>query len=183
MRSSHHIALALAQTRVADAQTAATQTTATMSRRQRRRRALAVLVAGTAAIAAGAPTDAPAQALHDVGITANPHADATPSHDLRGRAKTSSLAGTTSTSPQVVAAEHALAMRSQGHGQHQHGSDLSIVPSSAQTAPVASARVSHTADGGFDWVDAGIGAGVSAALLLGAAGVASVRRRPTLPAN
>jgi len=39
------------------------------------------------------------------------------------------------------------------------------------------------ADGGFDWADAGIGAGLSAALLLGAAGVAAIRRPPMTTAR
>jgi len=183
---SHNLTPALAEARAADAQRAATHTTATVSRRRhgRHRRALAVLgLAGTAALAGVAPTNAPAEPSHDVGITANPYARATPSHDLRARMKTSSLAGTTSTPGQIAAADHALAMRTQGVEQHRHGSDLSTVTSSSRPAPAAIVRVSRTADGGFDWVDAGIGAGLTAALLLGAAGVASVRRRATLAAH
>src|SRR4051794_12743439 len=42
-------------------------------------------------------------------------------------------------------------------------------------------RTDHRVAGdGFDWLEAGIGAGLTAALLLAAARVASLRRRPTL---
>ena len=58
----------------------------------------------------------------------------------------------------------------------------SLAGTTAPPRPVVTARA-RVADAGFDWVDAGIGAGLSAALLLGAAGVASARRRPTLPAH
>jgi hypothetical protein len=36
---------------------------------------------------------------------------------------------------------------------------------------------------GFEWADAGIGAGVALALLLGVAGMSSVRRHPTMTAH
>jgi hypothetical protein len=105
------------------------------------------------------------------------------------------LAGTTSPPPQVVAAhaprgphmsagridaaEHALAIRRLNR--------LNGVPSTGaspvQPAAVPIVRVTRVVGGGFDWGDAGIGAGLTAVLLLGAAGVASVRRTPTIMAR
>jgi hypothetical protein len=70
---------------------------------------------------------------------------------------------------------------------YQHvGGDRHMVASSAQPAPGPIARITRTplADGGFDWADAGIGAGLTAALLLSGAGVAVSRRhRPTTTAQ
>jgi hypothetical protein len=72
------------------------------------------------------------------------------------------------------AALHAQAMRSQGlHYRHLTG-----VASSTKPAPGPTVRVTRV-DDGFDWADAGIGAGVATALLLvSAAGVAAIRRQP-----
>jgi hypothetical protein len=72
------------------------------------------------------------------------------------------------------AAQHAQAMRSQGlHDRH-----LTSVASSTKPAPAPTVRVTRV-DDGFDWADAGIGAGVATALLLlSAAGVAAIRRQP-----
>jgi hypothetical protein len=61
--------------------------------------------------------------------------------------------------------------------------DTSTAPPPGQPATVPVVRVTRVSGGAFDWLDAGIGAGLTAALLLGAAGVASLRRRPTLPAH
>jgi hypothetical protein len=163
---SHHIALALAEARAADVRRAATHTTATAPRRRHRRhlRALALLgLAATAALAAVAPTGALAQ----------------PPRDLRALANTSSLAGTTSTTPQVVASRQDLQSpdardAAEGRGTF-NGPQVVVVKAAPQPRPALTR--------GFNWVDAGIGAGLSAALLLGAAGVASVRRRTTLPAH
>jgi hypothetical protein len=72
------------------------------------------------------------------------------------------------------AALHAKAMRSQGlHYRHLTSAASSTKPASAPTVHVT--RV----DDGFDWADAGIGAGVATALLLvSAAGIAAIRRQP-----
>ena len=52
------------------------------------------------------------------------------------------------------------------------------------SAPVAAVAKSDGAAGdGFDWVDAGLGAGLTGALLVGAAGVASARRHPAMMAR
>ena len=73
------------------------------------------------------------------------------------------------------AAQHAQAMRSLGlHNRH------AIVAPSAQPAPAPIVHVTRV-DDGFDWADAGIGAGVATGLLLlSAAGLAAVRRQPRM---
>src|SRR5690348_14786900 len=65
-----------------------------------------------------------------------------------------------------------------GLAQRRHADDLPALAPSRPPAPAPIVRVTRTAGGGFDWGDAGIGAGLTAALLLGAAGVAAVRRSP-----
>ena len=81
------------------------------------------------------------------------------------------------------AARHAQAVRTQP--VNHLGGDRPTVASPAQPAPAPIVRVARAplADGGFDWADAGIGAGLSAALLLGAAGVAVIRRPPMTTAR
>jgi hypothetical protein len=78
----------------------------------------------------------------------------------------------------VDAANHAATMRSLARQRPRDGQLVSASPAGAP-APAPTVRVMHLR-GGFDWVDAGIGAGLTGALLLGAAGVASVRRHPTM---
>jgi hypothetical protein len=78
------------------------------------------------------------------------------------------------------AASHAQALRTQSLNYHHLGGDRPTVASPVQPAPAPIVRVTRTADGGFGWADAGIGAGVAAALLLGAAGVSGVRRQHAL---
>jgi hypothetical protein len=65
------------------------------------------------------------------------------------------------------------------------GGDRPTVAAPAQPVPDPIVRVTRAplADGGFDWADAGIGAGLTAALLLGAARVAAIRRPPTTTAR
>jgi hypothetical protein len=105
------------------------------------------------------------------------------------------MTGTTSPSRQVVtapaprgphasaaridAADHALAIR---RLNRLDGVESADAPQ-AQHAAAPIIRVTRLAGGGFDWGDAGIGAGLAAVLLLGAAGVASVRRTPTITAR
>lgn len=66
--------------------------------------------------------------------------------------------------------------------QHRYGGDATAVPAPAQTAPVPTVHVT-TADNGVNWADVGIGGGLAAALLLGAAGVSAARRHPTTTAR
>lgn len=74
----------------------------------------------------------------------------------------------------IDAADHGEAVRSSNRHQFVGGT-----PAGAGR----DLRVTRDAGGGFDWHDASIGAGLTAALLLGAVRVASLRRRPTLPAH
>jgi hypothetical protein len=80
------------------------------------------------------------------------------------------------TTGRADAAIHAAAVRVQGLHQEQ----LAAVAASRPPAPAPVVRVSRVADGGFDWIDAGIGAGLVAALLLSAAGVSTLRRQHSL---
>jgi hypothetical protein len=74
------------------------------------------------------------------------------------------------------AAMHAQIMRAQGrHLQH-----LAALAAASEPAPTPIVRVTRVADGGFDWADAGIGAGMAAAVLLSAAGVSTLRRQHAL---
>ena len=74
------------------------------------------------------------------------------------------------------AAQHAQSIRSLGL-QNRH---LASVATSTKPAPAPIVHVTRV-DDGFDWADAGIGAGVATALLLlSAAGVAAVRRQPRM---
>jgi hypothetical protein len=77
------------------------------------------------------------------------------------------------------AALHAQAMRAQGIHEEQ----LAAVAASRPSTPPAVVHVTHTplVDGGFDWADAGIGAGFAAALMLSVAGVSVARRHPPMP--
>jgi hypothetical protein len=52
-----------------------------------------------------------------------------------------------------------------------------LAASAGKPAPVEIVRVTRVADGGFDWSDAGIGAGLAAAVLLSAAGASTLRRQ------
>lgn len=98
-------------------------------------------------------------------------------------------AGADVSTARTEAAIHAQAMRAQGQhyqgqnsqGLQYNGRDLTTVaPTSPATVRVVRAPAEPS---GFAWVDAGIGAGLAAALLLGAAGVATVRRHPAMTAQ
>lgn len=92
-------------------------------------------------------------------------------------------AGTAAARPDVSsnraeAAIHAEAMRALGVHQHQE-------PAVAfgSSTPVRVERVVAT-DAGFEWADAGIGAGIAVALLLSGVAVAAIRRpHPITPAR
>jgi hypothetical protein len=75
---------------------------------------------------------------------------------------------------------HAAAIRAQSLHQEQLAAVAASRPpvSASASAPASVVHVTRLADGGFDWADAGIGAGFAAALLVGAAGVSTVRRHP-----
>ena len=117
----------------------------------------AISVAALLAIGAGSAAARPA----DVPI---PRSDATPE------------AQTDIPTARTDAAQHAQAIRSLGlHNRH-----LASVASSTKPAPAPIVHVTRV-DDGFDWADAGIGAGVATALLLlSAAAVAAVRRQPRM---
>jgi hypothetical protein len=72
----HTIALALAESHVADLRRAATQSGSTASPRRRHRRRLRALALGLAAIAALLPAGALAQPIHDAATPAKARADA-----------------------------------------------------------------------------------------------------------
>jgi hypothetical protein len=194
---SHTTALALADARVAHLQGAATHATATAPSR-RHGRALALLgLTATAAVAALAPTGALARPPHDAATPASASVGEapapTPAQDARALRNTSSPPGTTADRPDAStnradaprhAAQTALARqdlrspdaRDAGEGRGTfNGPQVIVVRAQPGTRPALT--------NGIDWVDASIGAGLSAALLLGAAGVASRRRRWTLPAQ
>jgi hypothetical protein len=177
---SHHIALALADARVADLQRASTHGTATVPpRRHRHLRALALL--GLAATAALTPTGAFARPPHDA---------ATPAQDLRALAKTSSLAGTPARqdmrSPDTRDAAQTAQVRQDlrspdardaAEGRGTYNSPDVVIVKVPQPSPAAAPEPS----GGIDWADAGIGAGslVGLSLIgLGGALVIVHRRRP-----
>jgi|tagenome__1003787_1003787.scaffolds.fasta_scaffold20961196_3 hypothetical protein len=67
------------------------------------------------------------------------------------------------------------ALRDREHGIDQPAGPA--VPASRQPAPAPIVHVTRLIDGGFDWADAGIGAGLTAALLLSAAGASALRRQ------
>ena len=155
---SHHIALALADARVADLQRAATHSTATMPPRRHRRhlRALALIgLAATTVLAALAPTGALARPPYDA---------ATPAQDLRALAKTSSLAGTpapdTRDAAQTAQALQDLRSPDAGdaaEGRGTYNSPPVVIVKVPQPSPAAAPGPSPA--GGIDWADAGIGAG------------------------
>jgi hypothetical protein len=71
----------------------------------------------------------------------------------------------------------AATMRSMVRHQRQLDRELTHPASPGKPAPVQIVRVARVTGGGFVWADAGIGAGLAAALLLSAAGVATLRRQ------
>ncbi|MEA2282235.1 MAG: hypothetical protein QOK21_2842 [Solirubrobacteraceae bacterium] len=81
-------------------------------------------------------------------------------------------------SARTDAALHAQAMHAQGVHDTRLRRHQTTVASSGTPAAAPTVRVAPLADGGFEWADAGIGAGLAAGLLLSAAGVAAVRRHP-----
>jgi hypothetical protein len=133
-------------------------------------RATLTTVSAVALLAAGAGSAAARPADTPLAATTSP-----PQRVVSARAP----GGPHVSAGRIDAANHALAIqrlnRLSGVG--------STGASPAQPAAVPIVRVTRVASGGFDWTDAGIGAGLTAVLLLGAAGVASVRRNPTIVAR
>jgi hypothetical protein len=74
-------------------------------------------------------------------------------------------------------ARHAVAAPSVGVQHRYLGSDA--VPAAVESAPAPAAQAVRTtpADGGVNWADVGIGAGLAAALLLSAGGVSAMRHQ------
>jgi hypothetical protein len=183
---SHHIALALAEARLADRQrVGASHSVAIVPPRRHRQhlRALALLaVAATAVLAALAPTGALARPTEYSATPANTHVDGAPApkpeRDLRALAKTSSLSGTASPPRQdrrsrdarhaALAAQTPQDLRSAdardaGEGRGTFNSPrVVVVKTQPQTRPALT--------NGIDWADAGIGAGSLLAISLLALG-------------
>jgi hypothetical protein len=68
--------------------------------------------------------------------------------------------------------------------QYRHlGGDVVAVatPNESSRAPIVRVATPPTADSGFAWTDAGIGAGLAAALLLSAAAASAIRRHRMTP--
>ncbi len=84
-------------------------------------------------------------------------------------------------SNRIDAANHATAMRSLASFKQQIAADLERVTSPAPTAAARTVRIVRVpvTDNGFNWLDGAIGAGLTAALLLTGAGLASARRHPS----
>jgi hypothetical protein len=125
--------------------------------------AVAGLVAAGAGTAAARPIDpivrGNAAALH-----------ATPSQALRKHEH-----GLDRPTGPSEAALHALAMRDQAQAAYYRlRRHQTAAPAQAATVHVTRAPA---VDGGFDWADAGIGAGLAAALLFSAAGASVLRRQ------
>ena len=65
--------------------------------------------------------------------------------------------------------------------QHRYlGSDARLVPSALDSTPTVHVATTRIADGGVNWADVAIGAGLAAALLLSAAGLWAARREPPM---
>jgi hypothetical protein len=79
---------------------------------------------------------------------------------------------------QVDAANHAATMLLLA-AKHERDAE-SVVPAPPQIARVVRVPVARD---GFDWVDGSIGAGLTGALLLGAAGLGSARRHAAMVAS
>ncbi len=83
------------------------------------------------------------------------------------------------TPDRIDAANRATTMHSLAVLHQQLDAQAARIASPHHSAPATTARI---ADQGFNWVDGTIGAGLTAALLLTAAGVTSARHRPSTTA-
>jgi hypothetical protein len=81
-----------------------------------------------------------------------------------------------------VASRQPVAGPSVGQQHRYLGSDARLVPSPIASTPLRPVHVATTrvTDGGINWADVGIGAGLAAALLLSAAVVWAARREPPM---
>ena len=81
------------------------------------------------------------------------------------------------------ATPHATATGVQGRQYRHLGGDVVAVatPNEFSAAPIVRVATPPAADSGFAWADAGIGAGLAAALLLSAAAASAIRRQRMTP--
>jgi hypothetical protein len=82
------------------------------------------------------------------------------------------------------AANHQTAAAGVNGRQYRHlGGDVVAVakPNAFSRAPIVRVATPPAADNGFSWGDAGIGAGLAAALLLSAAAASAIRRQHMTP--
>ena len=82
-------------------------------------------------------------------------------------------------STRAGAAKHAAAMRALGIQYEQLSAQAASRPAPGDLAPTRVVRTVAAAPG-FDWADAGIGAGLTVVLLLSGAGFVAVRRHPQM---
>ena len=83
-----------------------------------------------------------------------------------------------------TAANHQATVASVHGRQYRHlGGDVVAVatPNEFSPAPIVRVATPPAADSGFAWADAGIGAGLAAALLLSAAAASAIRRHRMTP--
>jgi hypothetical protein len=132
-------------------------------------RAIITTATVVALLAAGAGSAASAPRTHRQDLRSPDAVDAATRADaakqpLRGPPTAPSAAGT-----------HADALRYQAEAAY-YRHHRNVAPGS-KPAPATAVHVTRLTDGGFDWADAGIGAGLAAALLLSAAGASALRRQ------
>jgi hypothetical protein len=138
-------------------------------------RATLTTISAVALLAAGAGPAAARTDLPTARGDATLHAQAV--HEQRLQRRLTTVARPDNPTARSGAALHAQAVREQRLQRR-----LTTAASAGEAAPAPIVRVirAPVTDGGFDWADAGIGAGLAAALLLSAAGVSAVRRQPPM---
>jgi hypothetical protein len=170
----HPHTIALAEARIAELQRAAIHSTATVPRRRHHRGRRALVLLGLAATAALAPAGA-----------ANAHGAPAPKpQNLRALGESPSIPAARpedASTNRADALHHEATMRSLAARRRRESEGVGRTVASPGTI-VPAARTQVAGDG-FSWADGAIGAGLAAALLLGAAGVASVRRPGTMRAQ
>ncbi|MDA0164059.1 hypothetical protein OM076_27550 [Solirubrobacter ginsenosidimutans] len=92
------------------------------------------------------------------------------------------LASTDGPPNRIDAASHARTMHSLAVLHEQLDARAEAIAAPAKTAPATTTRI-VTVSEGFSWVDGAIGAGVTAAVLLAAAGAQAARRLPSTTAH
>jgi hypothetical protein len=172
---SHHVALALADARVADLQRASIHSTATMPPGRHRRHLRALALLGLAATAALAPTNALARPMEGAVTPASAHVDGAPApkpaRDLRSP-DTRDAAQTAQPRQDLQSPD----ARDAAEGRGTYNSPHVVIVKVPQPSPPAVPEPSSA--GGIDWVDAGIGAGSLLGLsLLGLGGALVIVHR------